>query len=799
MGRAGKDSRKAHRARASLLYVLVGLFVLQSLVAAGLIGYVSLRNARSAVNEVARRLRSEVTTRIEERLRQFLATPHDLNEANAELLRVGALDAEDPEALIRHFWQQVLVTPSVSSVYFGNARGGIADAGREGPGGAFYGILTDGFAAGTFRKFALDEHGGRAAELQSVPNFDARTRGWYDRAVENRGPAWSPIYLLFSGQDMAISASRPAYDRSGAFLGIVSSDIFLSQVGDFLRSLKIGTTGQAFIMERSGLLVAAAADRSPISFGVPGETARRLTASESSSPVVRAAASTVLAEGAPLDAQGTQIELKVEGDKHFLQVSSLADTYGIDWLVVVTVPERDFMARVDESTRLTLGLIVAAVAVATGLGILAARPVTRPLRGLGQAAEALAQGEWREVETRSRIADIASLSGAFNSMTQQLEEKVRDLRASEARYKLLADNSSDVIWTLDLDGRFTYVSPSVEKLRGYTPNEVLGQPFSAALTPSSEAAVTPLLAELRDRLSRGQEPPPEGHHELEQPCKDGTTVWTETVTSPLLDEDGKLIGILGVSRNITARKFAEQERLALEAKLRHSQKLESIGTLASGIAHEVNNPLTGMINYAELIECRVGDSQLREFAQGIQEEGKRVAEIVRGLLSFARQDSSERRAASVRDILRASLTLIGAALRRDDIFLQEDVPDDLPAVICNPQQVQQILINLLTNARDALNRRYLGRDENKRVLVAARAFAQGGRAWVRITVEDRGTGVAADLRTRIFDPFFTTKPRDMGTGLGLSISYGIAREHGGNLTVESDEGRTRFHLDLPAG
>ncbi len=814
-GRTGKGNERRkggpggeHVTRVPLRRILIVLFATQVLLAVGLVGYFSFRNARGAVNEVAHQLRDEVTTRIEEQLREFLATPHIMNEVNADLIAQGVLDAGDAEALALHFWQQVQAAPSVSSLYFGNTKGGVTDAGREGRGGALYVIQTDGFAAGTFRKFSADSGGNRARELQAVPNFDARTRGWYSSAAAKGGPTWSDVYLLFSGQDMAISASRPVLNPRGELIGVVGADLFLSQVSDFLRTLKIGTNGQSFIMERNGLLVASSADTSPIAPAGGDGTPRRLSADGSSSPMVRAAAAAAALAGSESD---PQTEFTLDGERHFLQVSPIQDSYGIDWLVAVAVPERDFMATVTASTRVTFVLIFAAAVIAVAFGIIASRWVTRPMRRLGLSAQALARGEWREVSDASRIAEVASLSQSFNSMTRQLEQTVNSLetqiaervrvegklRESEGRYRLLASNAADVIWTMDMDGWFTYVSPSVQKLRGYTAEEVMREPFTAALTPGSAAVVKGELAAIRERVARGQAV--EEHYELEQPCKDGTTVWTETAVSSLVDAKGKLLGIVGVSRNITSRKRAEQAQLKLEIQLRHSQKLESIGTLASGIAHEVNNPLTGIINYAELIERRVEDPQLQEFARGIIGEGNRVAEIVRGLLSFARQESTEQRPARMPDILHTTLALIGATMRRDQILVQEEVAEDLPAVRCNPQQIQQILINLLTNARDALNRKFPGRNDEKLVRIRIAPLERDGKLWVRTTVEDCGTGVPETLRSRIFDPFFTTKPRDMGTGLGLSISYGIAKEHGGELSVESEEGRfARFHLDLPA-
>ncbi len=267
-------------------------------------------------------------------------------------------------------------------------------------------------------------------------------------------------------------------------------------------------------------------------------------------------------------------------------------------------------------------------------------------------------------------------------------------------------------------------------------------------------------------------------------------------------EDGRLVGVVESTVDITASERAREERERMEAQLRQSQKLESIGTLASGIAHEVNNPLNGMMNYAELIAARVQDDALRAFAEGIKEEGARVAGIVRNLLSFARKDPGETVASSPARLVEMTLLLVRALLAKDGIDLRIDVPEDLPCVACRPQQIEQVLLNLLMNARDALNEQFSGQaTPEKWLALRARTVDGGGAPRVRLTVEDNGTGIPEAIRERVFDPFFTTKPRDRGTGLGLSISYGIVRDHGGRLWIEglsAPRGATAVHVDLPA-
>jgi signal transduction histidine kinase len=196
-------------------------------------------------------------------------------------------------------------------------------------------------------------------------------------------------------------------------------------------------------------------------------------------------------------------------------------------------------------------------------------------------------------------------------------------------------------------------------------------------------------------------------------------------------------------------------------------------------------------------------------------EARRIAKIVKNLLGFARQDKQPPNPARMIDIVTGTLSLVATVMRHDKIILTVDVPDDLPTLTCRSQQIQQVLMNLLNNARDALNEKYTGQHEDKTIKISARARGQGVEDGINdpsssdfrsphsdrricLTVEDHGGGIALEARERIFDPFFTTKPLHKGTGLGLSISHGLIKDHGGELSVESEPGQwTRFHVDLP--
>jgi PAS domain S-box-containing protein len=374
------------------------------------------------------------------------------------------------------------------------------------------------------------------------------------------------------------------------------------------------------------------------------------------------------------------------------------------------------------------------------------------------------------------------------------------LRKSEEQYRLIAANVMDVIWTADLSLKLQFVSPAVTRLRGYSVEEAVRQRPDEIFTPASLETLNRFLAEAREREeTAAAEPGRVGSIDLEQQCQNGETIWTECQFAYLRNEDGRPNGVICVSRDITDRRRVQQERLTMETQFRHQQKLESIGTLASGVAHEINNPLMGIMNFAELIQANeMPREKVQNFAGKIVAESARAAKIVRNLLAFSRHDNEEHSPAQIENIIQTTLSLIETALRNDEIVVTVNVQKGAPAFRCRSQQMQQVILNLVTNARDALNQRYPGRDPGKTLSICAGRLDKDGQPWLRLVVEDGGIGIDPKIRSRIFDPFFSTKPRHLGTGLGLSVSHGIVREHGGELWVESCFGEySRFYVDLP--
>jgi len=235
-----------------------------------------------------------------------------------------------------------------------------------------------------------------------------------------------------------------------------------------------------------------------------------------------------------------------------------------------------------------------------------------------------------------------------------------------------------------------------------------------------------------------------------------------------------------------------------QAQLIQSSRLASLGVLAAGIAHEINNPMNTIIKYAGLLEDELEPaSEHASYVQGILNEAQRIINIVQNLLAFARTDKKDHIPCHITDIISTSIAFMEAYLAKDGIAVTTDFEPDLPVIKGRASQLEQVFINLILNARDALNERYPSQDPNKRIEIQVRTGDENGGGYLRIVFKDFGTGIDAEDLDKIFDPFYTTKRADKGTGLGLSISYGIITDHKGRVQVRSEKGRhTTFIIDL---
>jgi PAS domain S-box-containing protein len=396
-----------------------------------------------------------------------------------------------------------------------------------------------------------------------------------------------------------------------------------------------------------------------------------------------------------------------------------------------------------------------------------------------------------ELDVQAAAVEIngESLVLAFDRDITAERAAAAALGKADDLYRLLADRMQDVITVHDTSpqARYLYVSPSGERLTGYRADELVGREYVPEVHPDD----LPTLAQSNRANLRGEVT----QIEWRSRHKDGRYIWLETVATPVTDAAGGVTSLICTSRDIGRRKEAED-------RLRQAQKLEAIGLLAGGVAHDFNNLLTVVNGCSELVlEDLPAEAAARPLLEAILAAGERGAGLTRQLLAFSRQQMLQTEVFDLSGVVPATAKMVGRLLG-EDIVMSLRLHPAAGCVKADLGQVEQIIVNLAVNARDAMPTGGTLLIETTPVEVPDAAprpspEARPGR-YVRLAVTDTGTGMTPEVQARLFEPFFTTKPTGEGTGLGLATVYGIVRQSGGFLTVESEVGRgTTFAVYLP--
>ena len=397
----------------------------------------------------------------------------------------------------------------------------------------------------------------------------------------------------------------------------------------------------------------------------------------------------------------------------------------------------------------------------------------------------------RKVEERTR-----SLTRTVEALRAEGEERhraIQAMRETEERFRLAFDTSPDAITLNRLDdGLYVAVNEGFTRLTGYGPDDVLGRTALEVDIFAEPADRDRLMAALRQRA-------PVQNLEARFRTRDGR-VLTGLLSAKVLMLRGEPLA-LSVTRDVTADRAADRERRRLEEQLRQAQKMEALGRLAGGVAHDFNNILTAIIANAGMAVLEAPpDDPNRPLLMEIRDAARRGAELTRQLLAVSRKQVLEPRPVDLNALL-ANLRRMLGRLIGEDLELRLDLAPGLPPVLADPGQVEQVVMNLAVNARDALERGGAIAISTRAAEVSPREARPPERAAGRyavVTVADTGRGIPPEVLSHLFEPFYTTKPAGQGTGLGLSTVYGIVRQHGGFVEVESAPGRgTTFRVHLP--
>lgn len=408
---------------------------------------------------------------------------------------------------------------------------------------------------------------------------------------------------------------------------------------------------------------------------------------------------------------------------------------------------------------------------------------------------------------------VETCDAAFNKynirlINKQFKDNAIKLKASEEKYRAILDNSSDVIYILDNDGIFNFVNREAENILGYKPEEIVGRHFSDFILREDIERVQRQFFERRigERAGRQfdvqmlRKVKKDGDFEicnipmeirakgLYSLASDKSTVDMVIRAQGLYREEsqGKKVfrGTIGIARDITDRKRMEEQIIQTE-------KLSTIGTLVSGVAHELNNPLTGILGFSELIlEDQSQPELIKKDIKKIHNEAMRCSKIVRSLLTFARKSKMEKDRMLINEVVQNTVELLEFQIKSANIQLTTDLDRENPQIYGDFHQVQQILINIINNAIHAIQ------EANRKGSISIKTRVSNGKS-VTLSIKNDGSLIKSEIIGKIFDPFFTTKEGEKGTGLGLSIAYGIIKDHNGSIRAENLPDGVLFSIELP--
>jgi PAS domain S-box-containing protein len=414
------------------------------------------------------------------------------------------------------------------------------------------------------------------------------------------------------------------------------------------------------------------------------------------------------------------------------------------------------------------------------LGIVVTRSITKPLIALDAGARSLAHGEFGSELAVTGSDELAQLAAVFNQTARELRELYGRLQMSEARFRSLIENASDVILIVTATGRIRYASPSAARVLGQPADKLTGYPIRDLLPPDDVHRADEIFQRMAEQGGLTQS------FEWRMRHQDGSFHWMEGVAANLL-HDAAVSGIVINARDVSDRRRAEHALRDREEQLRQAQKMEAIGRLAGGVAHDFNNLLTVINGYSDLLLGRLDPADPRHgHARDIYDAGRQAAKLTGQLLAFSRKQMLSPELLNLNDVVHDTESMLRRVIG-EDVVLACNLEPNLGAVETDRNQLQQVLMNLAVNARDAMPR-------GGKLTIAT--FSSGSE--VVLSVNDTGEGMDEATREHVFEPFFTTKKVGKGTGLGLSTVYGIISQSGGRIAVDSELGRgTTFLIYLP--
>ncbi len=536
----------------------------------------------------------------------------------------------------------------------------------------------------------------------------------------------------------------------------------------------------------------------------------RLSAAESSSPLTREAVRTIetrFGGFSALNGEELHLEFSLDRQDYFLDITSLSEEAGLNWYTCTIIPRSVFLSPVEGIRNLNILLSLLAALTAGMIGFFTARIVIIPLRRLNTTTRLISEGQWPENFRHEWIRELDSLSRCSQVMMSRLKESMADLSCKveqlEKTEEALKESEGELTsfftavptgMGINLNGIFLKVNDRFCEMTGYSRKELVGKNVDMLyFEPAERTRVSREIAQSRHSG-------PGAHAETVWRRKDGSAM-NVLLTAALLWPGQDRNEIAFSALNITQRKMEEQLRLKMEEEQYQLQKVESIGRLAGGVAHDLNNLLSPILGYGEiLVRYFPGEGKERSHAEQILKAGYRARDLVQQLLAYSRKQSLEYRNLNLNEVLKDFEKLLRRTIK-EDIELKIITDPGIPLVSADRGQIEQVIMNLVVNSQDAMPDGGVLQISTSSMVIGDEYYRnqmkiEPGR-YVVASFKDTGCGIDKETLKLIFEPFFSTK-KERGVGFGLATVYGIVKQHGGWIFVDSSPGNgTLFDIYLP--
>tara|TARA_R110002096_G_scaffold51390_2_gene134366 strand:+ start:17345 stop:19666 length:2322 start_codon:yes stop_codon:yes gene_type:complete len=708
----------------------------------------------------------------------FLDPARSTAELAKRLAENNVIASDNPEALEKLLFQQLQLAPQFSGVYMGDEAGNFVYVSRvDGPAQYRTKIVRySGDQRSTQLLWRDSDYNIVDDVIDATDMYDPRTRPWYIRAKEKGDIIWTDPYIFFSSQRPGITAASPVIGRGSALRGVVGVDIEIQAISEFLSQLNIGASGAAMILNRNGDVIAH-----PNSDLIKIESAdgsfKFASIDEIKDPVAKTAFGGLTKfEVVNIDRE-IQAQFVYQGDNY---VSALipAQNADIPWTIAIYAPEDDFIGGIKEN-RVRNIWIAAGVALLTGMvGLKLASFINQPVREFARSTKQVSQGH------RASDAVASNRYPELQAANETLIEQVEQRQNFEREFGLTFDLASRGMAQIDAQsGRFIRVNKQLTDILGYTPERLLTLSLNDILHRDAVAT----NHAFQDMVNSDFE------YIQESRCvrMDGSSVWLRINAILIRDQMGTALHAVATIDDITAQKVADTKINELNRDLSHYSRVGMMGKMASGLAHELNQPLTAITQNADAaLSTLKGDEkpnpELVEILTELDAQAHRGADIIRALRGFVSKDSGDVAPFDFSELVDQAFSLVNPEARQHSIAMHFDAPT-LPMAYGNRIQVAQVLVNLLRNAIQAIADKST---KLREVVVTAHVRQSILEVWV----DDTGGGV--DPSIDLFVQFETSKPD--GMGLGLSFSRDIIESGGGKLWYDDSlVTKSRFCFTIP--